>query len=82
VDVDPLGERAAEIEKRPVPIPAEVREALAVAEREDPTLPCSCGCAPPPGFGLARCARASLVHLDLEAGELAVSGNVVHVSGL
>jgi integrase len=73
---------AAEGEKRPVPTPAEVREALAAAEQEDPTF----------GLFLRLCAttglRAGEVYalrwcdLDLEAGELAVSGNVVHTSGL
>jgi integrase len=73
---------AAENDKRPVPTPAEVREALAAAEQEDPVF----------GLFLRLCATTGLragevcalrwCDLDLEAGELSVSGNVVHVSGL
>jgi len=73
---------AAQGEKRPVPTPAEVREVLAAAEQEDATF----------GLFLRLCATTGLragevcalrwCDLDLEAGELSVSGNVVHVSGL
>jgi integrase len=69
-----------EDEKRPVPTPAEVREALAASEREDPTF----------GLFLRLCATTGLragevcalrwCDLDLEPGELSVSWNVVHVS--
>jgi integrase len=75
------GPGCREDEKRPVPTPAEVREALATSEREDPTF----------GLFLRLCATTGLragevcalrwCDLDLEAGELSVSGNVVHVSG-
>jgi hypothetical protein len=68
-------------DKRPVPTPAEVRETLA-AEQEDAAF----------GLFLRLCATIGLragevcalrwCDLDLEAGELSVSGNVVHVSGL
>jgi integrase len=73
---------AAENDKRPVPTPAEVREVLAAAEQEDQVF----------GLFLRLCATTGLragevcalrwCDLDLEAGELSVSGNVVHVSGL
>jgi len=73
---------AAQGEKRNVPTPAEVREALAAAEQEDPTF----------GLFLRLCATTGLrpgevcalrwCDLDLTAGELSVSGNVVHTSGL
>jgi integrase len=73
---------AAQGKKRPVPTPAEVREVLAVAEQEDPVF----------GLFLRLCATTGLrpgevcalrwCDLDLDAGELAVTGNVVHTSGL
>jgi integrase len=69
---------AVENEQRTVPGPAEVREALAAAEQEDPVF----------GLFLRLCATTGLraggevcalrwCGLDLEAGELAVSGNIV-----
>jgi integrase len=76
------GPGCREDEKRPVPTPAEVREALAASEQEDPTF----------GLFLRLCATTGLragevcalrwCDLDLEAGELSVSWNVVHVSGV
>jgi len=73
---------AAENDKRPVPTPAEVREALAAAEQVDLAF----------GLFLRLCATTGLragevcalrwCDLVLEASELSVSGNVVHVSGL
>jgi integrase len=73
---------AAAHDKRPVPTPAEVRETLAAAEQEDAAF----------GLFLRLCATIGLragevcalrwCDLDLEAGELSVSGNVVRVSGL
>jgi integrase len=73
---------AAQGDKRKVPTPAEVREVLAAAEREDQAF----------GLFLRLCATTGLrpgevcalrwCDLDLDAGELAVTGNVVHTSGL
>ncbi len=69
-------------EKRRVPTPAEVREALVAAEQEDPAF----------GLYLRLCATTGLrpgevcalrwCDLDLDAAELRVSGNVVHTRGL
>jgi integrase len=73
---------AAQSQQRRVPTPAEVREVLTVAERVDPTF----------GLYLRLCATTGLrpgevcalrwCDLDLKAGELSVSGNIVHTRGL
>jgi hypothetical protein len=61
---------------------AEVREALAAAEREAPTSACSLRLCATTGLRAGEVCALRWCGLDLEAGELAVSGNVVHVSRL